>query len=248
MKSISVRTFFSILLISSLALSSGCATTSSPDNDPFEKVNRVIHKSNLKADKYILAPTARGYVKVVPQPIRNGIGNFFSNLWEPVTIVNDLLQGKFKAAGKDTGRFVINTTLGFLGFNDVATELNLPKNREDFGQTLAKWGVPAGPYIVLPFFGPSNLRDTAGIVTQSVYMDPVAGLDSPENLYGTVARVIDGRSKLLGIEEVIEQQADSYIFLREGYRQQRRNQIYDGNPPEDELSEDALLDEVLEDN
>ena len=248
MKSISMRAFFSVLLIFGLALTSGCATSGSPDNDPFEKVNRVIHRSNLKADKYLLAPAARGYVKVVPQPVRNGVNNFFSNIWEPVNIVNDLLQGKVRTAGKDTGRFLINTTLGFLGFADVATEMNLPKSREDVGQTLAKWGVPAGPYIVLPFFGPSNLRDTVGIVTQSVYLDPVGQLNSPENIYGAVARAIDGRSRVLGIEELIEQQADSYIFLREGYRQQRRNQIYDGVPPEDELSDDALLDEALEEN
>ena len=180
----------------------------------------------------------------LPQPVRNGVGNFFSNLWEPNTILNDLLQGKFAHAGRDTGRFVINTTLGLFGLMDVATHLDLPKRREDFGQTLAVWGVPAGPYLVLPLFGPSNLRDSAGTIPNYAGADLVYTLDSPERWYASGLRLVDGRARLLGVDDVLDLQPDKYLFLREGYRQQRNHLIYDGNPPAG-LDDDDLL-ELLE--
>jgi len=235
------------------ALLAGCASTSPQtlndndhyigENDPFGNVNRKILNFNLKADQYVLKPVAE-------TSIRNGVKNFFSNLWEPMIIINDLLQGKFLQAGRDTSRFVINTTLGFLGLNDVATHLDLPKNREDFGQTLAVWGVPSGPYLVLPFLGPSNLRDTAGLVPQMFYADPVNDMNSPESTYTGVVRLVDGRSRLLGADDILDVQPDKYLFLRQGYRQRRENLIYDGNSPasENQDSEDELLDQLLEED
>ncbi len=244
--SFSLRKYLTLITLSLFVVfASGCASTGSVDKDPFETANRAILKFNLSSDKHVLAPVARGYKKVLPQPVRNGISNFFSNLWEPMTIVNDLLQGKFKMAGVSTGRFIINTTVGILGFADVATRLDLPHHREDFGQTLAVWGVPSGPYLVLPFLGPSNLRDTGGLIPQFVYADIVALQDSPESLIGGVTRVVDTRSRFLGTEEILELQPDKYLFIREGYRQTRLNQINDGVGTGED-SEDDLLDELLE--
>ena len=229
----------------------GCATTSSnpADNDPYEKTNRSILTFNLESDKYLLKPIAQGYERYIPRPIRTGVNNFFSNLWEPMTIVNDLLQGKFAHAGRDTGRFVINSTLGLFGILDVATEMNLPKRKEDFGQTLGVWGVPSGPYLVLPFLGPSNLRDTAGLIPQYLYADALLYPDSPESYYASGARLVDTRSLLLGADSILDVQPDKYLFLREAYRQQRLNQVHDGSPPrsDDQESDDELIDLLLED-
>ncbi len=230
----------------------GCATTGSAPSDPgdpYERINRSILTFNLESDKYFLKPLAKGYEKVFPKPIRTGVTNFFSNLWEPMTIVNDLLQGKFAHAGRDTSRFVINSTLGLLGVLDVATEMNLPRRKEDFGQTLAVWGVPTGPYLVLPFLGPSNIRDTTGLIPQYLYGDALLYIDSPESLYAASFRLVDTRSRLLGTDELLDLQPDKYLFLKEAFRQQRLSQVYDGNPPEldNDSSDDALIDLLLED-
>lgn len=232
-----------------LALVTGCASTggSSDYKDPFEEANRSILKFNLKSDEYILKPLARGYEKVIPRPVRAGVTNFFSNLWEPMTIVNDLLQGKIAHAGKDTSRFVINSTFGLLGIFDVASNMNLPKRREDFGQTLATWGVPSGPYLVLPFLGPSNIRDTAGLVPQYRYADVLLYTDNPESVYASGSRLVNTRALLLGADDILDVQPDKYLFLREAYRQQRKIQIHDGLPPEsEEENEDALIDQLLQ--
>jgi phospholipid-binding lipoprotein MlaA len=238
-----------LLATLTLALVTGCASTggSSDYKDPFEKANRSILKFNTGADRYILKPLARGYEKIIPRPVRTGVTNFFSNLWEPMTIVNDLLQGKIAHAGKDTSRFVINSTLGLLGIFDVASDMNLPKRREDFGQTLAIWGIPSGPYLVLPFLGPSNFRDTAGLVPQYIYADALLYLDNPESLYASSTRLVNTRALLLGADEILDVQPDKYLFLREAYRQQRKVQIHDGLTPEnEEESEDALIDQLLQ--
>jgi len=248
-----------MLILITIILLTGCASISAqPElpkgyfgkNDPFENVNRKILTFNLKADQHVFKPVAKTYSKVLPQSVRNGVSNFFSNLWEPMTIINDLLQGKFLQAGRDTSRFVINTALGFLGLNDVATDLNLPKNTEDFGQTLAVWGFSSGPYLVLPFLGPSNLRDTAGLFPQMVFF--YAGLinhymNSPESTYVSAVELIDSRSRLLGADKILDIQPDKYLFLREGYRQHRNNLIYNSNSPasENQDSDDELLDQLL---
>ena len=251
---------FLIALTGLLTLTGGCATSTSQqdsadssetrqdDHDPFIRANRAILNFNFKVDRFIAKPTAKVYAKL-PQPVRNGVGNFFSNLWMPSTILNDLLQGKLALAGRDTGRFVINTVVGLFGLMDVATHLGLPPHREDFGQTLAVWGVPSGPYLVLPFLGPASLRDFTGKIPEATYTDALNQLDSPEDTYAKLARLIDLRAGLLGTDELLELQPDQYLFLREAYRQQRNQAIYDGNPPagQDGTSEDQLLDELLDD-
>ncbi len=238
------------LLCLALGPTSGCATvsSSSEENDPFEKMNRGILEFNLNVDRIILKPIAKPYHEHVPSPVRKGIGNFFSNLREPVTVVNALLQGKAGQAGNDTLRFLVNTTVGVLGVFDAASALNLPKHKEDFGQTLAVWGAPAGPYLVLPFLGPSNLRDTTGMIPQFAYGDALGYMDSPERFYTSGLRLVDARSRLLDADELLEVQPDPYLFLRETWRQSRTNLIHDGNPPRpmDELSEDDLIDELLQ--
>ncbi|MFV2035377.1 MAG: VacJ family lipoprotein [Halocynthiibacter sp.] len=253
-----------IMVVSLLMLTTGCAITSARSGsdstgtgqvvyrDPLERTNRAILNFNFKVDRFVLRPVARVYAKL-PRPVRNGVGNFFANMWIPNTILNDLLQGKFAEAGRDTGRFVINTILGFFGLMDVATGLDLPARKEDFGQTLAVWGVPAGPYLVLPFLGPSNLRDTFGLVPQYAYTDVLFSdlfftLDPSEAWATAGLRLVDTRARLLGADRLLELQPDRYLFLREGYRQLRNRMIYDGNPPigQDDISDDELLDELLE--
>ena len=242
----------SIFVIATIMLLlTGCASTgSSPTtlNDPFEKMNRSVLAFNLQSDQYVLKPIAKSYEKVIPSPIRTGVNNFFSNLWEPMTIVNDVLQGKFRHAGRDTSRFVINSTIGILGVFDVAKTFNLPRHREDFGQTLAVWGFSSGPYLVLPFLGPSNVRDTVGLIPQFAYADAVLYLDSPERYYASGIRLVDTRAQLLGTDDILDLQPDKYLFIREAYHQQRLNLIYEGNPPvkEDQESEDALIDQLLQ--
>ena len=237
-----------LIFIIGVGLVSGCASTSaSQDNDPFEKYNRGMTNFNQKLDDYVVAPIARGYRNVLPTPARNGVNNFFNNLREPLNMVYDLLQGKFRMAGRDAGRFLINTTLGFAGFNDVATYMDLPRRGEDFGQVLGTWGVGPGPHLVLPFFGPSNIRDGFGLIPDFAYRSATA-FNEPGRTYATVLRIVDIRSRLLGTEQVLALQPDRYLFLRETYRQRREAQIKDRNPTDPGASEDELLDELLEDN
>lgn len=235
----------SILLILALAVT-GCASTGSPDNDPFEGYNRKMTAFNTKLDETVLVPVAKGYRRAVPQPLRNGVRNFFRNLREPYTMLNDALQGKFAEAGQDAGRFVINTILGFAGFADVATELGIERNREDFGQTLAVWGAPSGPHLVLPLLGPSNIRDGVGLIPDFAYSSAIGLEDSKAQLGVDVTRIVDTRTQLLGTEELLLLQPDPYLFLREGYRQRRLAEINDGDVADAEATEDALLEELLQ--
>ncbi len=240
------------IFLAAVMLMAGCASTGSGDNDPYEGYNRKMTNFNLASDRMVLAPVARGYRKVVPSPVRNGVTNFLSNLREPYNVLNSLLQGNFRGAGTDTGRFLINTTLGFAGLNDVATYLDLPKKSEDFGQTLAVWGVPSGPHLVLPFFGPSNIRDTGGLFPGFAYNDIVSegvvGNNTSADIGFFVLGVVDTRTQFLGTEKLIDIQSDPYLFLREGYRQRRAAAIANG--PVEPLggSDDDLLDELLEEN
>ena len=239
---------FILSMIIGFALIGGCATTSSnpEDNDPFEGYNRAMTNFNLQLDEYLVAPVARGYKKVLPSPVRNGVDTFFSNLFEPLNVVYDLLQGNFRMAGRSAGRFVINTTLGLAGLNDVASYMDMPQRNEDFGQVLGAWGVGPGPHLVLPFFGPSNIRDGVGLIPGFAYSTEL--FDSEEWNYAFVIRVVDIRSQLLGTEEVLALQPDKYLFLRETYRQRREAQINDRSPSESEISDDELLDELLEED
>ncbi len=225
-------------LISALALLSGCATTHQTGevNDPLEGFNRAMYSFNDTLDKAVIKPVAKGYDTVVPSGISQGVSNFFSNLNDITVILNDLLQGKFSQAANDFGRFGLNTTVGFGGILDVATMAGHEKNNEDFGQTLGSWGVEPGPYLVLPFFGPRNFRDTAGLVGD-IYSDPVTYVEGPGARNAFVGtRIVDNRANLLKAEKVLDEAAiDEYSYVRSAYLQHRLSLVYDGNPPEEDF-------------
>jgi len=233
-----ITTFIKAGLISAALFMTGCATTQqqSDVNDPFESYNRVMHAFNDKVDTYALKPIAQGYDTVMPTPVQKGVTNFFSNLNDISVVINDILQFKFMQAFDDTSRFAINSTVGVLGLMDVASDWGYKKNNEDFGQTLGAWGAGPGPYLVLPIFGPRDIRDTIGLVGDQ-FTDPVSYVKGPDARNPvTATRVVDDRANLLKAEKVLDQAAiDEYIYLRDAYLQRRQNLVYDGNPPEEEF-------------
>ena len=204
-----------------LALTSACATTAPthPISDPIEPVNRAIFSFNDKIDRFALKPVATGYRKVTPSIVRIGVNNFFGNLGDVSTAANGLLQGKFKQGLSDTGRVLVNTSLGLGGIVDVATSLDFDKHYEDFGQTLGVWGVPEGPFIVLPFFGPQTLRSTVGLVADS-QIEPLNTLNLNNNTRGTlvVVNVVNARANLLAASSILDSGAlDPYRFVKDRY-------------------------------
>ncbi len=216
-----------LLLVFALA---GCVHNNR--RDPLEPLNRVIYEFNDGLDTVLMKPLATGYRAVLPGFVRTGIGNFFSNLDDITVVINGILQLKIPQAFSDTGRFLINSTIGILGFFDVATHFGLEKHNEDFGQTLGYWGIGSGPYLVLPFFGPSSFRDAVGRWVDS-FSDLVWQEDHIRTRNQLVAtRAISNRARLLESEKVLDAAAiDRYTFLRDAYLQRRRNLVYDGNPP-----------------
>ena len=227
----------------------GCATVD-PEyrdpRDPFESFNRAMYRFNDGLDRAIVKPLARGYAAITPEPVDRGITNFFSNLDDISSALNNFLQLKFNRAFSDVGRLLVNTTVGLLGFLDVASNMNLPKHDEDFGQTLGAWGMPSGPFIVLPIFGPSSGRDAVGVVVDW-YTDPLTYLNDGTVAWGLKGlRLVDRRAGLLGASRVLEQAAlDPYVFVRDAYLQKRRNDVFDGNPPPEEFF-DEYPEEVPE--
>ena len=192
-----------------------------------------IRDSNEIVDDNVLKPIAKGYKYVTPDPVEVGISNFFSNLGEIGTITNDLLQLKFAQAGRDTMRFFLNSTLGIFGIFDVATPLGLSKNKEDFGQTLGFWGVPDGPYLVLPFLGPSSFRDGPSMIVD-YELSPVEQLHHEERQVLQTLDIVDTRARLLRATKILDTAAkDKYIFIRESYLQKRESQVNDGNVKEE---------------
>lgn len=229
------------LLVCALAVFSvlgGCATTGDP-RDPLESVNRGIYHFNDGVDTMLVKPLAEIYRGVIPQLVRTGVNNVYSNLNDVIVALNNLLQGKFDAAVSDIARLMINTTVGLLGIFDVATEAGLEKHDEDFGQTLGYWGVGDGAYLVLPFLGPRTVRDTAGLIVD-IKTDPVTYVDPTRDRNAALGlRLVAQRERLLGASKVLEVAAlDEYAFVRDAYLQRRRNLIYDGNPPR-EKDDDA---------
>ena len=207
------------------------ATASLPDEvkDPFEGFNRQIYRFNEVLDRRLLLPTAKLYQRVVPKPINTGITNFFQNISEPWTAVNQLLQGKPKASVQSLGRFTLNT-LTSLGFADPAnSSFDLKAEDEDFGQTLGVWGVKSGPYLMLPLFGPSTLRDATGKILDTA-VSPTVYVDSDKTKIAlTGTRVVDLRAALIGVESVVS--GDQYPVLRDVYLQRRLFKVFDGAPP-----------------
>jgi len=215
--------------------------------DPFQPFNRAMFTFNDAVDRVLIRPLAVGYRAVLPQQIRNGVNNFFNNLRAPTTLLNDILQGKPKRAQETVNRFLVNSTIGILGFVDVATRLGFPKHQEDYGQTLAVWGVPAGPYIVLPLLGPSTVRDAVGKVPEFYIADP---LWEPDDTAVTIARfgvrAMDIRSRLLDLDRIIQMQVDPYLFFRETYLQNRRRAIMDGVQPDQAPASGDFEQKLLE--
>ena len=210
------------------------AVAGAQDNprDPYESFNRKMFAVNETMDAYLVRPVAVAYDAATPLPVKAGVGNFFGNIGDFWGGVNNALQGKFADAGSDLGRLAINMTLGIFGLFDVASEMGFEKHDEDFGQTLAVWGVGEGPYFFWPVIGPRSLRDTAGWAAD-IYVDPVAGVDHVANRNSLMAlRFVDIRSSLLPADKVVDEASlDKYAYLRDAYFQRRRNQIFDGRPP-----------------
>jgi len=221
----------------------GCATTGARDPaDPLQPLNRGVYRFNDSLDRAALKPVALAYHDHTPSWLQTGVGNFFANLAYPGTALNDLLQGKFAAAGQDTLRFVINTTLGWGGVLDVASGAGLPHHDEDFGQTLGKWGVPAGPYLMVPLLGPSTLRDLPSRVADTL-LEPLYWFDPGNARWVSLGlSIVDTRARLLPLDETLAGVYDKYGFVRNAYLQRRQFLVYDGNPPEEPLEEEVLDD------
>jgi phospholipid-binding lipoprotein MlaA len=219
------------LLLASLA---GCASGPYPNAaDPFEPFNRGVSRFNDAVDDAVLVPVATAYQKVLPSPVRTGVNNFFGNLGEVWNFANSVLQLKLQNSAETLMRFNVNTFFGLGGLLDVASEVGIDRHNEDFGQTLGRWGMPSGPYVVLPLLGPSTLRDTAALPVDA-YGDPVGHIDDipvRNSLY--VLRAVDTRSTFLRASQLIGDAAlDKYSFTRDAYLQRRRSEVFDGNPPD----------------
>lgn len=230
-------------MIGGFTLTSGAvqAEEQTHNPDPLEPVNRRIYAFNDVADRYILRPVAKGYNFVVPKPVRKGVGNFYDNWTYPVTMVNSFLQGKFKQGVSDTGRFLVNSTIGLLGIFDPASKMNLPEHEEDFGQTFARWGIGQGPYIVIPLLGPATLRSGVGRIGDTL-VNPVMQLND-SSLRGklVVTWFVQSRAAFVGPDEAIQDAFDPYLFVRDAYLQNRAYLI------EDRSADDIDFEEEFDD-
>ncbi len=227
------------LLLLGLVLTAAVAGCASVDTrDPLEPLNRQVYAFNDDVDRKILRPVAEAYQNRVPSPVRTGVSNFFSNLGDVVVFLNDLLQLKLEQGASDGLRLAVNTVFGLGGLIDVGTPIGLPKHQEDFGQTLGAWGVGQGPYLVLPFLGPSTIRDTVGWAGDW-QVSPNARVDERQTRYELLGlQVVDTRAGLLQASRVFEQAAlDPYAFMRDAYFQRRRSLVYDGNPPRERFED-----------
>lgn len=211
-------------------------TAASRNGDPFEGFNRKMFSFNRGLDRIIIKPVATAYVAVIPAPVRSCVSNIFGNLADIWTTVNDVLQAKGRIAINDGGRVLMNTTFGLLGCFDLATRAGVEKHKEDFGQTLGRWGVGEGPYLVLPILGPSTVRDTAALPADA-YGDVVQHVDHVRTYNQlSVLRVVDLRSQLLDATDMVDAAAlDAYSFTRDAYLQRRRSQVDDGERNADDL-------------
>lgn len=218
------------------------------DKDPWESYNRAVHAFNDTVDRAVLRPVAKGYRAITPDPVERGVSNFFDNITYPVVVINQFLQGDFGDGARDAGRFLFNTIYGLGGIFDPATGIGLEENSEDFGQTLAVWGVPDGPYLVLPFLGPSTVRDSIGTYADGQLDPSLYYLESPERYYLLGLRIIDLRAQLLDVDSQLQNTFDPYAFLRDAYLQRREYQVHDGNLQQNTDFYDDLYDfENMED-
>ncbi|MEY3201061.1 MAG: hypothetical protein RIR70_611 [Pseudomonadota bacterium] len=231
----------SAALLAACALLSACASTANP-RDPLESYNRAMFGFNEDVDKAIIRPVAKGYEAVTPQVMRTGVANVFSNIGDVWISLNNLLQGKPLDAASDMGRFLVNSTLGVCGVIDWASDWGLEKHDEDFGQTLGRWGVGAGPFVVLPIMGPRTFRDAVGWGVDMM-ADPVYEIQHvPTRNSAAALRLVENRAELLPVEKALEEAAlDKYAYVRDAYLQRRRSLIYDGRPPR-ELDDESAID------
>ncbi len=222
------------------------AAGSTPDPDPWEGFNRRVFAFNDKVDRYFLKPVAKGYRKITPQFLDDGITNMLGNLRGPIVIVNDVLQGKLVQSAQDTGRLLVNTTVGIVGFFDVARHMKMPRHEEDFGQTFAKWGLPAGPYVVVPFMFGVTIRDGVGIGAGALMVGEILEnqleFGWEENAVILGLDIIDIRADVIPMEESLEVQGDRYTLVRDAYFQRRAFVTNDGV-----IEEDPFLDESFDD-
>lgn len=252
-----------LAIIALVAVLAGCATPKPRMDDPLESYNRKVYAFNEKLDRAVIRPAAVGYRKVTTPTVRRLVNNFFANVRMPITIANNLLQGRPVMALRNTGRFAINTTVGFVGLFDPASQMNLPPAQTDFGVTLARWGVPEGPYLVVPFLGPNSVRDVWRTPVDTYFFDPLAwyAREHDHKLHAEHAPgmlyLVTLRSRGLDAEALLEGVYDPYAFFRDAYRQRRIHDIYDGQPPieviemlqggdELDLDLDSLLEEQLD--
>lgn len=250
-----------LLALMMTGLVTGCASSAKTEQqaaentamgdprDPLEDYNRPLWDFNYDIlDKHILRPTTVGYMKVMPKPARQGLKNMADNIGEPASAVNGLLQAKPGSAAISTGRFLVNSTVGLLGLFDVASRIGLEAQDEDFSQTMAVWGIGAGPYLMIPGIGPSTPRQLVGGVVDNLYF-PAKLLNTPLAITRYVIEALDGREQLMSVEQLLNESLDPYAFIRESYFQRLEYKIYDGNPPQrqqPEVDEDFLdmLDEM----
>jgi len=235
-------------LLFAAAATASAASGDPAVHDPWEGTNRGIFAFNEGVDRWFLEPVATGWDFVMPDPVQSSLKRFFRNLGFPVVFVNDLLQGKPVAAAQDVGRFLLNSTAGIAGLFDPATEVGLPTNDEDFGQTLGVWGVPPGPYLVLPLLGPSSPRDTGGLAVDSATLVYPFFLPWFVNFASTSVNIVNRRSLLLEtIREERKSAFDFYVAVRNAYVQRRENQVSDHEAKPEE-SDDGLYDVQLLDD
>lgn len=224
-------------LLALASLLAGCASLppgrSADPQDPFERYNRAAFSFNDAIDRAILKPVSQAYKVVMPSFVQRGVTNFFGNLSDIPTVVNDLLQGKGTMAATHLGRLALNTTFGLLGVVDVATPMGLERQREDFGQTLGRWGLASGPYLVLPILGPSSVRDASALPVD-FGLDPVFHVSDTTWRYSLAAtRVVQRRASFLEAEKTLTSiELDPYLFMRDAYLSRRRSLVYDGDPPD----------------
>ncbi|TBR36875.1 MULTISPECIES: MlaA family lipoprotein [Dyella] len=249
-----------LLPLVALALLTGCTIAKPRTDDPLEKFNRGVYSFNDSVDKAVIRPVAVGYRKVTNPPVRRAMSDFFTNIRMPITVANDLLQARPLQAARSTGRFLVNLTLGIGGFFDPASSLGLPLEDNDFGVTLARWGVPEGDFLMLPLIGPTTVRDVWRLPVDSYFFDPLSyyarnnHYDYGQQYLPQLMYLVTLRSRGIDAESFLESAYDPYVFLRDAYRQQRLYQIYDGNPPaevieqmqglkEQDFDPEELLDE-----
>jgi phospholipid-binding lipoprotein MlaA len=235
----------------------GCVVSKPRTDDPLEKFNRKMYTFNDAADRAVIRPVAAGYRKVTSANVRRVVSNFYDNIKMPITIANNVLQGDPRRAARNTGRFVVNTTIGFAGLFDPASEMNLPLDETDFGVTLAKWGVPDGAYVVLPFVGSTTVRDFWRLPVDQ-YFDPLSWYANEHDFnynaeyLPSMFYLVTLRARGIEAEGLLEGVYDPYVFYRDAYRQRRLYEIFDGQPPAEYIEQmqgvndedvDKLLDE-----